>query len=63
MTRIKKIKYLIEQGESIKYHYNYFTKQRRLVIDEVDNIDYHNTNQEQEIANLTIDLMYWEYTK
>ena len=63
MTRIRKINYLIEQGEKINFHHNYYTNQRRLIIDQIDDIKYNNTNIDQSLANSLIDIMYWEYTK
>ena len=62
MTRIKKIQALIEKGEEIKYHYNYYTNQRRLIVDKVNDIKYNNTSEDQGLANSLIDIMYWEYT-
>lgn len=61
MTRISKISTLIQKGVPIKFHYNQYTKQRRLVIDEVEDLKYSNTAADQLLAGWYIDLLY-EYT-
>ena len=63
MKRISKICILIQKGVPIKFHYNQYTKQRRLVIDEVEDLKYNNTAADQLLAGQYIDLLYWEYTE
>ena len=63
MTRIKKINYLLTEGEIIDYHYNEYKYQRRLIIDRINELEYHNTVGDQKIAAEVIDSMYKEYTK
>ena len=63
MTRIKKINFLLTNGEIIDYHYNEYTNQRRLIIDRINELEYHNTVGDQKIAAEVIDSMYEEYTK
>ena len=63
MTRIKKINYLLTEGEIIDYHYNEYTSQRRLIIDRINELEYHNTVGDQSLAAKMIDSMYKEYTK
>ena len=58
MTRIKKILALQEYGEDIKYHFNQYTNQRRLIIDNVENISYNSSSEDQKIANEHVDLLY-----
>ena len=43
MTRIKKINYLLAEGEIIDYHYNNYTHQRRLIIDRINEWEFLNT--------------------
>lgn len=62
MTRIKKIEQLIANGEDIKFHYKQYSFQRRLIIDNVENISYNNNSEDQKLANEHIDLLYWEWT-
>lgn len=62
MTRISKICTLIQKGVPIKFHYNQYTKQRRLIIDEVEDSKYSNTAADQSLAGWHIDLLY-EYTE
>ena len=63
MTRIKKINFLLTEGEIIDYHYNNYKYQRRLIIDRINELEYHNTVGDQKIAAEVIDSMYEEYTK
>ena len=63
MTRIKKINFLLTAGEIIDYHYNNYKYQRRLIIDRINELEYHNTVGDQKIAAEVIDSMYEEYTK
>jgi len=63
MTRIKRINYLVENGEKIDYHYNTYRYQRRLIIDKINEFVYHNTYSDQSLAAEMVDLMYWEHTK
>ena len=60
MTRIKKINYLLEKGVNIKYHYKEYKSQRRLIIDEIEDLKYINTVEDQKLANELIDLSYEE---
>ena len=60
MTRIKKIKYLLEKGVNIKYHHIQYKSQRRLVIDEIEDFKYINTVEDQKLANELLDLSYDE---
>ena len=61
MTRIKKINFLLTLGEIIDYHYNIYTNQRRLIIDRINELEYHNTVGDQKIAAEIIDSMYDQY--
>ena len=63
MTRIKKINFLLMAGEIIDYHYNEYKYQRRLIIDRINELEYHNTVGDQKIAAEVIDSMYEEHTK
>ena len=63
MTRIKKINYLLTEGEIIDYHYNNYTHQRRLIIDRINEWEFLNTVAEQKLAVEMIDSLYEEYTK
>lgn len=63
MTRINKIYELIRRGVPIKFHFIQYTKQRRLVIDEIEDFKYNNITRDQLLAGEYIDLLYWEYTK
>ena len=63
MTRIKKINFLLTEGEIIDYHYNNYKYQRRLIIDRINELEYHNTVGDQSLAAKTIDSMYEKYTK
>lgn len=63
MTRIKKINYLLTEGEIIDYHYNKYTHQRRLIIDRINEWEFLNTVAEQKLAAKMIDSMHEEYTK
>ena len=63
MTRIKKINYLLTEGEIIDYHYNNYTHQRRLIIDRINEWEFLNTVAEQKLAAKMIDSLYEEYTK
>ena len=63
MTRIKKINFLLTEGEIIDYHYNKYTYQSRLIIDRINELEYHNTVGDQKSAAQMIDSMYQEYTK
>ena len=63
MTRIKKIKLLLTTGEDIRYHYNTYTHQRRLVIDDINGVRYNSTSSSQSVAAHVIDLMYWGWAK
>lgn len=67
MTRKKKVLFLIENGEDIKYHFLYFTKQKRLIIDSIydkeEDIHYvfFNTTDNQNIAGKLIDELFDRY--
>ena len=63
MTRIKKINFLLTNGYIIDYHYNNYKYQRRLIIDRINELEYHNTVGDQSLAAKMIDSMYEEYTK
>lgn len=63
MTRLKKIEFLIKQGEIIKYHLADYLSQRRLIIDEAEGFSYNSGVQDQKLAREHIDLLYWEHTK
>ena len=60
MTRIKKINFLLTAGEIINYHYNNYKYQRRLIIDRINELEYHNTVDDQKLAAKMIDSMYKE---
>lgn len=68
MTRKKKVLFLIENGEDIKYHFLYFTKQKRLIIDSIYDKEkditysFFNTTGNQNIANKLIDELFDKYT-
>ena len=63
MTRIKKINYLLTEGKIIDYHYNEYTSQRRLIIDRINELEYHNTVGDQSLAAKMIDSLYEKYEK
>ena len=63
MTRIKKVKFLLEQGKRINYHFYYGLGMRRLIIDDIEDIHYNITNKHQVIAGAVIDRIYEEATK
>ena len=63
MTRIKKINFLLTEGEIIDYHYNEYTNQRRLIIDRINELEYHNTVGDQSLAAKMIDSLYEKYEK
>ena len=63
MTRIKKINFLLTNGEIIDYHYNEYTNQRRLIIDRINELEYHNTVGDQKLAAEVIDSLYEKYEK
>lgn len=63
MTRLSKINELIAKGVKIKYHFGYYTKQRRLIIDQVEDFTYNMSNEDQKLAREHVDLIYWEYTR
>lgn len=63
MTRLKKVKFLIEQGKRINYHFYYSLQMRRLIIDDIEDTHYYITNKHQVIAGAVIDRMYEEHTK
>lgn len=63
MTRIKKINFLLTEGEIIDYHYNNYTYQRRLIIDRINELEYHNTVGDQSSAAKMIDSLYEKYEK
>lgn len=63
MVRYKKLDYLIEKGINIKYHFEYFKTQRRLIIDEVEKFSYTSSGKDQSLAGQYVDLLYWEYNK
>lgn len=58
MTRVNKIYYLSERGIPVKFHFNQYTKQRRLIIDEIEDFKYNNTSEDQLLAGEYIDLLY-----
>lgn len=63
MTRQKKINELVEKGVKINYHYGFYTKQRRLIIDQVEDFVYNKSAEDQTLAKEHVDLLYWEYTR
>lgn len=63
MTRQKKINELVEKGVKINYHYGIYTKQRRLIIDQVEDFVYNKSAEDQTLAKEHVDLLYWEYTR
>ena len=63
MTRINKICVRVQAGVPVKFHYNQYTKQKRLIIDEIEDFKYNNTTEDQILAGQYIDLLYWEHTK
>lgn len=63
MTRIKKINFLLTAGEIIDYHYNKYTYQSRLIIDRINELEYHNTVGDQKLAAKMIDSLYEKYEK
>ena len=63
MTKIKKIKFLLTTGEDIRYHYNTYTNQRRLIIDDINGVRYNKTSSSQSVAAKVIDSMYSEWLK
>lgn len=62
MTRLSKVEELVKWGMKIKYHFGYYTKQRRLIIDQVGDFTYNMSNEDQKMAREHVDLIYWEYT-
>lgn len=58
MTRISKIYVLVQQGVPVKFHYNQYSKQKRLIIDEIEDFKYNNTTKDQLLAGEYIDLLY-----
>ena len=58
MTRIGKIGVLVQQGVPVKFHYNQYNKQKRLIIDEIEDFKYNNTTEDQLLAGQYIDLLY-----
>lgn len=58
MTRISKIFVLIQAGVPVKFHYKQYTKQKRLIIDEIEDFKYNNTTEDQLLAGQYIDLLY-----
>ena len=58
MTRISKICVLVQAGVPVKFHYNQYTKQKRLIIDEIEDFKYNNTTEDQLSAGEYIDLLY-----
>ena len=58
MTRINKIFVLIQAGVPVKFHFNQYTKQKRLIIDEIEDFKYNNTTEDQLLAGEYIDLLY-----
>lgn len=63
MTRVNKIEFLNKMGENIKYHFGYYTFQRRLIIDEVNGLAYNKSDKNQKVAREHVDLLYWERTR
>jgi len=63
MTRLSKIEFLEKWGIKVKYHFGYYTKQRRLIIDEVEDFAYNMSKEEQKLAREHVDLIYWEITR
>lgn len=63
MTRFNKIQELQRHGVYIVSHFNKYSKQRRLIIDEVEDFKYNKTAEEQRLAGEHVDLLYWEYTR
>lgn len=62
MTRLNKIQILNDNGEFILYHFRQSPKQRTLVIDSINELEYKTHAAEQRMANEMVDLMYWELT-
>ena len=58
MTRINKIFVLVQAGVPVKFHYKQYTKQKRLIIDEIEDFKYNNTTEDQLLAGEYIDLLY-----
>ena len=58
MTRISKICVLVQAGVPVKFHYHQYTKQKRLIIDEIEDFKYNNTTEDQLSAGQYIDLLY-----
>ena len=58
MTRINKICVLVQAGVPVKFHYKQYTKQKRLIIDEIEDFKYNNTTEDQLLAGEYIDLLY-----
>lgn len=63
MTRVQKIEELLKKSIKINYHFGYYTKQRRLIIDQVEDFKYNMSNEDQKLAREHVDLLYWEYTR
>lgn len=63
MTRVQKIEALLKKSINIEYHFGYYTKQRRLIIDQVEEFKYNMSNEDQKLAREHVDLLYWEYTR
>ena len=47
----------------IDYHYNNYKYQRRLIIDRINELEYHNTVGDQSLAAKMIDSLYEKYEK
>lgn len=62
MTRLKRIEELLQKKVKIKYHFGYYTKQRRLIIDQVEDFHYNNSAEDQKMAREYVDLLHWEFT-
>ena len=58
MTRISKICVLVQAGIPVKFHYHQYSKQKRLIIDEIEDFKYNNTTEDQILAGQYIDLLY-----
>ena len=62
MTRINKVKYLINKGEKITYHVN---STRRLIVDYVKldgrELYFKSYSEDQAEAGKVIDLLYWDW--
>ena len=58
MTRISKICVLVQAGIPVKFHYHQYSKQKRLIIDEIEDFKYNNTTKDQLLAGEYVDLLY-----